>query len=568
MPPAEQYARDVIAGRIVACRLVKLACERHVRDLADGWNRGLKFDAAAAQDVLDFFGFLKHSKGEWAGQSFTLAPWQQFVVWCIFGWRRSDGTRRFRSVLVEVARKNGKSTLAAGIGLYLAFADGEPGAEVYAFATKRDQATIVWEEAARMRDASPALSKRVLKFRNNLNWPKMASKFEPLGGDKDTMDGLNPNGAIADELHAHKTRGMWDVIETAMGARRQPMMFAVTTAGLPRESIYQDQHSYAEKILEGIQEDDNFFAYIAALEAADDWEDESTWIKANPNLNISVKIDNLRELARKAKAQPAALNAFLRLRLNRPASEFARWIPPDKWNACVGWPWKDERGVVRDAKSLLAEVLPQLDGRPCIFAIDLASKTDIAAYVKLFPPLEEDQPFIFIPRFYVPSENVLERVKTDRVPYDVWIREGFITATEGNVIDYDFIKQHVFEDAKRYQLSEVAFDPWNATQFANDLQKEGLVPVEIRQGFKSLTEPTKNFLALVLSKKIAHLGNPVLKWMASNVVIKMDEAGNEKPNKAKSAERIDGIVACIMALSRAMFAPPAPGPSRIEWLEL
>lgn len=235
----------MIAGEIVASRLVRKACERHVRDLATGAARGLHFDRAAAQDILDFFSFLKHSKGEWAGQSFELQPWEQFILWVTFGWKTRNGLRRFRTAHVEVARKNGKSTLCAGVGLYLAFADGEPGAEVYSFATKKDQARIVFQEAERMRKASPALAKHVSSFRDNLSSPETASKFQPLGADEDTLDGLNPSAGIADELHAHKTRALWDVIETGMGARRQGLMFAITTVGIARESIYQDQHSYA-----------------------------------------------------------------------------------------------------------------------------------------------------------------------------------------------------------------------------------------------------------------------------------------------------------------------------------
>jgi phage terminase large subunit-like protein len=333
-------------------------------------------------------------------------------------------------------------------------------------------------------------------------------------------------------------------------------MFAITTAGKPGESIYQDQHAYAEKVLERMIEDDTFFAYVAQLDPADDWEDERAWVKANPNLGISVKLDNLRELAHKAKNQPSALNAFLRLRLNRPAGDFARWIPIDKWNKCVGYDL-----VGRDAKSLLAEVLPTLAARKCVAAVDLSSKIDLTAYVKLFPPTDEDPRWILIPRFFMPEENVDRRVKEDRVPYDLWIREGFVTKTDGNVVDYDVVKAAILEDAKRYEMLELAFDPWGALQVSIQLAKEGLTVSEFRQGFASMSEPTKQFLALVLSNKLAHLANPVLKWMASNVVVKIDEAGNEKPNKRKSAERIDGIVAAIMALGRAMFIPEDSGKS-------
>ena len=552
LPPAEAYAFDVAAGRILTSHQVRLACERHLDDLAVGAKRGIYFDQAAGQHVIDFFQFLRHSKGEWAGHSFELQPWQQFILWSIFGWKRQDGARRFRTAHVEIARKNGKSTLAAGIGLYLFFADNEPGAEVYCAATKRDQARIVFSEAIRMRDASPSLAKRIAKFRDNMNVPGTASKFEPLGADRDTMDGLNIHAALVDELHAHKTADVWDVLNTATAARRQPLMFAITTAGFNRQSVCWRQHEYCEKVLEGIQHDDTLFAYIAALDPKDDWENEATWIKANPNLGVSVKADDLRRKAKRAKADPSALNSFLRLHLNQWTQTDTRWMPLDKWNACSGFPGADP-------KRIREQLEPELAGRRCFAGLDLSSKVDLTALVLLFPPIEADPRWIVLPTLWMPEDNVQKRVKQDRVPYDVWIREGFIDQTEGNVIDYDRIKAHIVRARDRFQIEELAFDPWNATQLATQLQAEGLTMVEFRQGFGSLSGPTKELMALVLGQKLAHLGNPVLRWMASNIVVKSDEAGNLKPNKEKSAEKIDGIVALIMALGRALAAPADEG---------
>ena len=282
--PARAYIDDVLKGRIVAGRLVRLAVERHQRDLKTAKDRGLRFDPKAAKRVLDFFGRLRHSKGEWAGQPFVLAPWQAFILWVVFGWMRADGSRRFRTAYHEVSRKNGKSTLAAGVGLYLFAADQEAGAEVYTAATKRDQARIVHSEAVRMVASSPGLSRFITTFKDNLSLLRTGSKYEPLGADADTMDGLNISGAIIDELHAHPTRKVWDVIETGTGARRQPLLFAITTAGFDRHSVCWEQHDYGVKVLEGVIEDDTFFAYIAALDPEDDWQDASVWIKANPNL--------------------------------------------------------------------------------------------------------------------------------------------------------------------------------------------------------------------------------------------------------------------------------------------
>jgi phage terminase large subunit-like protein len=548
--PAEKYCRDIVAGVIPSNRLTKLACERHVRDLAEGWKRGLWFDPIEAQDHIDFFQFLKHSKGEWSGTSFKLEPWQQFIIYCLFGWKRADGLRRFREAYVEVPRKNGKSTLAAGIGLDLFIADGEPGAEVYCAATKKDQARIVYKEAERMRAASPSLSRRIEKFRDNMSIPGTASKFEPLGADEDTLDGLNIHGAIIDEYHAHKTAKVAEVIDTATSARRQPMSFTITTAGSDRQSPCYKQHHYCEQVLEQILDDDRLFAIIYALDLDDDWTDSKNWTKSNPNLNVSCKQDDLQGKALKAQNKPSYQNAYLRLHHNIWTEQETRWLSIEKWKECVGYSLE-----ARDPWILRQEMLEKLLGRRCMGALDLSSKNDLTCYMKLFFPTEEDPLWILIPEFYVPAENVKERVARDRVGYDVWIREKFLTATPGNVIDYDFIKAQILRDKSSYELERVAFDPWNATQLATQLVGEGVEMVEFRQGYASLSEPTKNLETLVLGHKLAHLGNPVLTWNASNIVIKEDEAGNIKPDKSKKTEKIDGIVALIMAIGLAQSAP-------------
>ncbi|GAH39281.1 unnamed protein product, partial [marine sediment metagenome] len=314
--PAVAYMRGVEDGSIPAGRLVRLAVERHVRDLVEGPKRGLHWDRQAAQHAIDFFGFLKHSKGEWAGQPFLLEPWEQWLLWMIFGWKRADGLRRFRTAYIEVARKNGKTTWGAGLGLYLLVADGEPGAEIYSAATKREQARLSHGEAVRMVRSSRALSRMVGVVKDNLHIRATASKYEPLGADANTMDGLNVHAAIIDELHAHRNRRVVDVLETATGARRQPLICEITTAGSDQTSICYEHHEYARQILEGTIDDDSWFAYIACLDEEDDWLDEEAWKKANPNLGVSVKLDSLRRTAQKAKRLPAAQNAFRRLHLN------------------------------------------------------------------------------------------------------------------------------------------------------------------------------------------------------------------------------------------------------------
>lgn len=532
---AEQYIDDVLSQRTVACHWVQAACQRHIDDLREGGQRGLHFDRAAAEHVLKFFTILKHSKGEWAGQPIELEPWQQFMLWTLFGWRRDDGSRRFRTAYSEVARKNGKSTIGAGIGLYLLAADGEPGAEIYSAATKRDQARITHQEAVRMVRASPMLRKRIRTFRDNLNIENTASKFEPLGADADTLDGLNIHGAIVDEIHAHKTREVWDKINTATGARRQPLMFGITTAGYDRQSLCWTLNEYSKKILDRVIDDDSFFGLIYTLDDGDDWQDEATWIKSNPNLNVSVKLDDLRRQAEQAKAMPSAQNSFLRLRLNIWTQSETKWMPIEHWRQC---------GLPIDYSKLA--------GRTCYAGLDLSSTLDLTAWVLVFPPLAGEDVYLVRSRFWIPQENLLKRVHDDRVPYDVWVRGGYIEPTPGNVIDYDFIFEQIERDAKEFKVAETAFDRWGAARVANVLQAKGLTMIEFGQGYASMSPPMKELERLTMSHQIAHGNNPVLNWMADNVVAAMDPAGNIKPDKERSREKIDGIVALIMGLDRAM----------------
>jgi phage terminase large subunit-like protein len=457
----------------------------------------------------------------------------------VFGWKRTDGTRRFRIAYVEVSRKNGKSTLAAGLGLYLFAADREPGAEVFTAATKRDQARIVHGEAVRMVQASPGLQRFVQVFKDNLSMVRTASKYTPLGADADTMDGLNVHGAIIDELHAHKNRNLWDVLETATGSRRQPLISAITTAGFDKLSVCWQQHAYGEQILDGIVNDDSYFVFIASLDPEDDWTDPAVWIKANPNLGVSVKIDSLQEQCAKAESLPAAQNAFRRLRLNQWTEQADRWIDLDIWDA--------------GAHPINLE---SLRGRRCFGGLDLSSTTDLSAFVLLFPPTDEDEWWRVVCRFWIPADNMRQRVQKDRVPYDQWVRQSLIQATDGNVIDYDFLRQSIREDAEQFQIVEIAFDRWNATQLITQLGSDGLTMIPFGQGFASMAAPTRELETLIIGRQLAHGGNPVLRWMVSNVAIKQDPAGNLKPDKSKSADRIDGVVALIMALGRASVTPP------------
>ncbi len=530
-----KYIDDVLSDKISVCKLAKLAVKRHVSDIKEGHKRGLFFDKNSAQRAVDFFQFLRHYKGEWAGQVFTLEPWQTFLNWVLFGWKRENGYRRFRTAYISIPRKNGKTIWAAGVGLYLFIADNEPGAECYCVATRRDQARIAFDAAMRMIKMSDGLSGMVDILRSNMNIESTASKFEPLSSDYNSLDGLNTHGGICDELHAWPDGRLWDVIETSTGSRRQSLLIAITTAGFNKESICYVQHSYAEKILNGLVEDDSYFALIHQADDGDDWTDEATWRKANPNYGISIYPDDIERQCKQAQELPTKQNAFKRLRLNMWTESETRWISEEQWNLC---------NIPVDPDGL--------KGRICYGGLDLSSTQDIAGYILVFPPEVEGDKFQILCRFFIPQDNMQKRAKKDRVPYDVWVRQGFMQTTPGNIIDYNFIKASIFKDAKKYQLKEMAFDPWNATQISLQLAEEDIQVVDFRQGFKSMSPATKELEVKILNKELAHGGNPVLAWMMSNVMMAIDPAGNIKPDKSKSREKIDGVVMLCMALDRAV----------------
>lgn len=535
LSPAMQYADDVVNGRVVVCSWVRLSVERHLHDLEHGHERGLYFDEEAAWEVIVFCSFCYHWKGEFAGDQFDPEPWQLFFLWVLFGWKREDGTRRFRTAYLEIARKNGKTFLGAVIGLYLTWGDGEAGAEVYSVATKKDQAKICHGDAVQIVKKSPALRAVFETLRDNISVEESASKFEPLGRDSDSLDGLNVSGAIMDELHAWKNRSLWDVVDTATGARVQPLITAITTAGFNRQTVCWDLHVYLKKILSEIVADDSFFGMVFSLDDESELDDEATWGKANPNLGVSVKVDDLRNKVKQAKSIPAQMNAILRLRFNIWTQAEQQWIHPSKWAAC-------SFDVVED----------DLQGRICYAGLDLSSTTDISALVLVFPPVYEDEPYKVLPRFWIPDECVSERSRRDRVPYEAFLRDGLVAATPGGVIDYSWIVSQIAEDAESFDLQEIAFDRWGATKIIQDIQDMGLEVVQFGQGWSSMSAPMKELEKLIISRKLAHGGHRVLSWMADNLVAVQDPAGNIKPDKKKSIEKIDGIVALIMGLDRAL----------------
>lgn len=549
--PAEQYARDVIEGRVVACKWVRLACERHVHDLEHGHERGLYFDVEAAERVLHFKGMLRHSKGKWANENLILEPWQKFRTWCMYGWMREDGTRRFRSSYTEVARKNGKSTDAAGDGIYLAFMDGEPGSEVYSAATKRDQARIVHQEAIRMVRKNPLLKKYIKIYKDNLSFEETASKYEPLGGDSDSMDGLNVHGAIVDELHAHKNRDTLELLETATGSREQPMIIMITTAGVDRRSVCFEKHEYSRKVLEGWKdgsyEDDSWFALIFTLDEEDreNWQDERLWVKANPNIGVSKSFEDLRMKAKRAGQMAAALNNFLRREMNVWVTGAIKWTNMDAWRKC-------------GEENIPALLMPNTLRKKSAFGgLDLSSVSDITAFLMVFPA--KDEYFDVVCRFWIP-EDMLEIVPSYRSPDDLkylnqWVKDGYIEKTPGNTIDHDYIYAQLEKDADNFTIQQSAFDRWGASSVTQTLEKKGMTMVTFGQGYASMSPPMKELERLILSGKIRHGNNPVLTWMMDNLIARMDPAGNVKPDKEKSRDKIDGAVALIMALDLALRNP-------------
>jgi len=527
----------------------KEALRRARREDWAGWVRseadhraleaGHWFDAAAAERVREFFRkFLRHSKGEWAGKPFELLPWQwEDVVAPLFGWKRPDGLRRFRKAYIEIPKKNGKSTLAAGLALYLLVADGEPGAEIYSAAADRDQASIVFNEAALMVRASPGLKGRALvtDSRKQIGWPLSNSYYKALSADVPTKEGLNWHGLLFDELHAQRTRRLWDALMYGGIARRQPLSVAITTAGYDRESICYEQHEYARRVTEGQVRDLSFLPVLYAAGAKDDWTKSKAWRKANPSMGVIFSEASLARDCQEARESPRKENAFRQRRLNQWTEQAERWLVMEKWDACGG---------EADAGALA--------GRPCYAGLDLSSTTDLTALVLLFPPAEEEKGWSVLAFFWAPETGARKREDRDGVPYLTWAKEGLVELTPGEIVDYDRIRTRINALGERYKICEIALDRWNATQLATQLDGDGFTVVPFGQGYASMSGPSKELEKRILAGELAHGGNPVMRWMAANAAVERDAADNIKPSKKKSTERIDGIVALVMATGREM----------------
>lgn len=503
---------------------------------------GCWFDIAAAERVRDFGRkFIKHSKGEWAGKPFELLPWQyNEVVAPLFGWKRADGTRRFRMAYLEVPKKNGKTTLLSFLGIYLLVGDGEAGAEVYTAAADHKQAGLIFDEAHNMVRQSESLRERILVTgsQKHMAFPSRMSILRALSADAFTKEGLNAHAILFDELHAQKTRVLWDTLLFSGISRSNPLHISITTAGYDRNSICWEQHDYASKVIAGLIEDWSFLGVIYGAPDDADWTDPAVWKAANPSYGVTIHEDSFAQACRAAQESPTKENSFRRYRLNQWTEQETRWLQMEKWDECDG-------EIDMDA----------LKGQPCWGGLDLSSTTDISALSLMFRAPGGE--WIVLPFFWVPEERARERENRDRVPYSTWATSGLIEMTPGNVIDYGWIRKKINELGSIYRIQEIAFDRWNASQLVQDLQdQDGITMTEWGQGYRSMSDPTKQMEKIVLAHEFIHGGHPVLRWMASNVVVVTDPAGNIKPVKPEhhGAARIDGIVTTIMALGVGMVA--------------
>lgn len=533
---ANRYVADVLSGKTLSCKWVKMACQRQADDLARWASSGpYRFDAEKASRICRFIELLPHIRGPKAGTSIVLEPWQCFILTTVFGWlKRDTGTRRFRQVYIEVPRGNAKSTLSAGIALYMAFAEGEGGAEVYSAATTRDQAKEVWEPAWHMVKRSEGLRRKfgVEAMAHSIVQMSSASKFHPLSAADEKLDGKNIHLAVIDELHAHGDRNVHDVLETGIGKRLQSLLWKITTSGFNRTGICYEVRTYVTKILDRVIQDEIYFGIIFTIDDGDDWTTEEALVKANPNWGISVDVDTVRSLQRKAMQLASAVNGFLTKHCDVWVSADTAWMDLRAWEACADHSLK----------------LEQFEGEQCIAALDLASKTDIAALVLLFK--REAEYFIF-GRFYLPESTAEESTNSQ---YSGWVRSGRLIATPGNITDYSYIEDDLRSLKSRFEITEAPYDPFQATQLATRMLDEGFPMVEMGQTVRNLSEPMKQFEALVLSGRMKHDGDPVLAWMVSNVVAHTDVKDNIYPRKERPENKIDGAVAGIMALGRAMVS--------------
>lgn len=527
-----RYARDVLSGRIPACSLVKKACERQLDDL-DRYEDGKRFiyDAEAGDRICWFIEHLTHVKGELAGKEIKLEPWQVFILHTVFSWKTTEGIRRFRRVYIEVPRGNGKSSLSSGVALYCLCGDREPGAEVYSFATTRDQAKIVFGDAKEMARQNPKL-KRAFDLQvlaTSLYVPKTNSYFQAKSAEGSTLDGLNTHLAVIDELHAHKTRAVYDVVETSLGKRRNSLMWVITTAGFDTAGICYEVRSFVKQVLNKEAHDESQFGIIYGLDEGDEWTSEKALQKANPNWGVSVRPEIISSLQAKAFARPSAANNFKTKHLDVWCSAASSWMDMPAWDLC-------RRNIT----------LGDFEGFDCYMGLDLGAKNDLTAKVLVFPVEENGRLNYYVfGTYYAPRAALL---KSGNSQYDGWETLGYLKVTEGAVTDFNQIEVDILEDCSRFRVRSVAYDPWQATQLAARLSDNDVPMVEYRNTVQNMSDPMKWLEALVQDKRLIHEGDPALTWMIGNVVAKRDFKDNIFPRKEVYENKIDGAVALIMAL--------------------
>lgn len=546
------YAERVAAGLVPACKWVRAACQRFLDDLQRQADPAFayEFRPELAARAIGFIELLRHVKGKWGGGRLQLEPWQKFIVGNVFGWvRKADGLRRFRTAYLEVARKNAKTTLLGGIGLYMLVADGEWGAEVYSAATTREQAKIVFDIAQQMARMDGEFRARfgVEVLTHSILAKETASKMVPLSAEGSTLDGLNVSCALIDELHAHKTPAVHDVLDSATGSRAQPLILKITTAGSNRAGVCYDQRTYLTKILnttlrahdgmgyrvEGdCAEDDRTFGIIYSIDDGDDPFDESVWAKANPNIDVSVDRDDMRSMATVAKVQSARLAEFLTKRLNVWVNADMAWMNMAQWDQCAN------PALHRD----------QCKGERAFVALDAAFRKDL--FAKIIVVRRGERALVF-GRYYVP-EGLLARKGLEQLRG--WAADGWIRVTPGEVLDIEAVREELREDLAHFDVAEVPYDPWQLTQFCGEMMDEGAPMVEMRANVQNFSEPMKRLDAMVAAGELEHQGDPVLAWMVSNVVCHYDAKDNIYPRKDRPEQKIDGAIGLIMGIGRA-FSP-------------
>lgn len=554
---AAEFAEGVIAGTIPACRWVRLACERHIADL-ERWrakDSPFYFDPKAADRVCDIVQHFPHIKGVWAQhrQRIELEPWQCFIVCEVFGWKvTATGGRRFRVAYIEVPRKNAKSTITSALGNYLVACDGEAGAYVVSAANTRDQAKLVFTDSQVMARKEQGFRTRygIEVLAHVIAQPATASKFEALSAEHSNLDGLNLHAALIDELHAHPTRGLWDVLETATGSRSQSLIWAITTAGLNRASVCYDQRSHVTEILAGLVKDESYFGIIFTKDEADDPWVEETWIKANPNYGVSIYPDTIRAEAARAQVMPSAQNNFLTRHLNVWVNADTAWLPAGAWDRCA-----DRRLDIEDFVR-----------QRCYIGVDLARRSDITAMMLAFPPRPGRDWWAVFGRYYLPEQTIS---RAENSHYQGWETDGRLIETPGVITDFDYIIDNLADIAARFDVAEIIFDPYDASPVIASIQKRGItVPlVDVRQSPANMSPAMVEMEGLVLSSRIRHDGDPVLAWMVTNV--RCHRAGELiQPRKDAEDKKIDGVTALLMCLNRAQRRDqPAAGRVSVISLE-